>query len=315
MRQCILVILLLSHLTIQAQEEGTSSDYQGVAAVVFLDSFVVTASRQGFNVEEFIKLVMEDKSFYEAFQNLRLVAYSAQNAMTFFDKRGKQKAAYSSITRQEVIDRCRTMEILEEQTSGNFYKRKAVYKYYTAKMFDRIFFTQGQVCEPLQEPDSADHLKGINKHIAELKKLIFQPGQEVDVPFIGNKTAIFDTRMAEYYQYSITSAVFNNKDCYLFTAKVKPDYEEKKVGKTIIKNMETFFEKETFQVVGRNYQMFYQGTFFDFDVQMKVSLTKVKDRYIPTQIDYRGSWNIPTKKPEIGSFSVRIFDIDQASNQ
>lgn len=294
-----------------AQEVEIDTAYKGVAAVVFLDSFVVTATREGFDVEEFIQLVMEDKSFYQAFHNLRFIDYSARNEMAFFDKKGRQKAAYASVTRQTASGLCRTMDVLEESSSGNFYKRKGQYKYYTAKMFDRIFFTNGTECETDRTPKLEDEdAKGLEKHIYELKKLMFQPGQEVNVPFIGGKTAIFDERLAEYYNYSISSESFAGKDCYLFTAKIKPEYTDHKVDKTIIKNMETYFEKSTFQVVGRNYHMFYQGALFDFDVAMRVLLTKKQEQYLPTKIEYQGRWNIPTKKPEISRFSMEVFDVD-----
>ncbi len=310
MRFCTFLIFFNSFLTLNAQKIEADTAYKGVAAVVFLDSFVVTASRQGFDVEEFIRMVIEDKSFYQAFHNLRLVSYTAQNEMVFFDKKGRQKAQYSSRTEQQVVNRCRTMEVQDEVSSGNFYKKKKQYKYYTAKMFDRIFFTEGEKCEPDLPPEITDQgAKGMEKHIAELKKLMFQPGQEVNVPFIGGKTAIFSDRLSEYYNYSITSAAFDGKDCYLFTAEVKPEFTEHKVDKTVIKQMETYFEKSSFQVVGRNYHLFYQGAFFDFDVAMRILLTKTEDWYLPTKITYQGSWNIPAKKPEIGRFSMEVFDV------
>ncbi len=309
MRYWIALLMMSAATLLRAQEVEIDTAYKGVAAVVFLDSFVVTATRHGFDVEEFIRLVMEDKSFYQAFHNLRFIDYSAKNEMTFYNKKGGQKASYSSVTRQTATGLCRTMEVLEETSSGNFYKRKGQYKYYTARMFDRIFFTHGTACEEDRAPKIEDEdARGIEKHIYELKRLMFQPGQEVNVPFIGSKTAIFDEQLAPYYDYAITSATFAGKDCYLFTASVKPEFTDHKVDKTIIKHMETYFEKSTFQVVGRNYHMFYRGALFDFDVAMRVLLKKVNGQYLPTKIEYQGSWNIPTKKPEISRFSMEVFD-------
>ena len=89
-----------------------------------------------------------------------------------------------------------------------------------AKMFDRIFFTHGKICEPLVPPPISGG-KGIQKHINELKKLMFQPGSPVDVPIIGNRTAIFEPQMRPYYDYALRSRPYKTgQDCYVFEIKV-----------------------------------------------------------------------------------------------
>lgn len=303
----LLVLFLIN--TLQAQESSTTrgKEYANIAAIVFLDSFVVTAKRQGFNVEEFIDLVQEDESFYKAFKNLRKISYIAENKMTFYDKKSREKASYESITQQLFEAPCRTMDVVSSQSSGNFYKKNGKYRYYTAKMFDQVFYTHGKVCESGSNTATPTPPKGIQKHVSELKKLIFQPGEAVDVPLIGKKTALFTEDMAQYYDYSITSTNYNNQiPAYVFTAKVKPMYSDKKEGKTVIKHLETYFEKETFQVLGRKYQLLYKGALFDFDVNMEIDLKKMGNAYLPEYIKYEGEWNIPTKKIEKGWFEIKF---------
>lgn len=307
-RLLILFFVLLFSLPSYAQEKKDSTSASNIAAFVFLDSFVVTAKRKGFNVEEFIELVQQDESFFKAFQNLRILSYRAKNKQSFYDKKGETIAQYESLTEQFYEAPCRTMRVQSESSSGKFYKKNKKYKFYTSKMFDQVFFTHGKVCQ-VDSLVSTQKLKGIQKHINELKKLIFQPGQKVDVPIIGGKTAIFTEKMIPYYNYSIKQEKYRGAiEAYSFIAAVKPEYEKKKEGKTIIKYLKTYFERKTFQVLGRDYRLQYQGALFDFDVRMEVELKKLGNLYIPEKIRYRGEWDIPTKKPENGAFEAHFYD-------
>ena len=287
-------------------------DYDDFGGVVLIDSIVVSASRTGFDVEDFIQMVREDKSFYQAFRNIRTRSYSAENEISMFSKKRKEKAKYNSQTRQTSEGLCRTMAVLNEDVKGNFYKRKKRIRYYTAKMFDQLFFTHGKVCQSAQATDDPPApSKGMQKHITELKKLIFSPGEKADVPIIGKKTEIFSKKMAKYYDYSITSQVYKDGvDCYVFSAIVKPEYLTHKEDKTVIKSLNTYFEKSNFQVVARDYQLKYYGALFDFDIKMKIELKKHGDLYVPEYLEYDGFWNVPMKKPEVSKFYSRFYDYE-----
>jgi len=269
-----------------------------------LDSLVVSATRSGFSVEDFVEMVRADESFYQAFQNIRTLSYASENNIKMFDKKLKQKASYHSIIQQYSDGKCRTMDTFQEVISGNFYKRKKKIRYYTAKMYDHLFFTHGKICEAESEDHSGS--RGMDKHVAELKKLIFSPGEKAAVPMIGKKTAIFEKKMIQYYDMSITSKKYKSEiDCYVFTAKVKSDSKE---GKTVIKFLETYFDKTTFAVIARNYHLKYNGSLFDFDVKMDIKLKKLGEKYLPEIIKYDGNWDVPTKRPEISKFTIRFYD-------
>lgn len=300
----IILLCICLNWSIVAQNPSPTLD---IAAIVFMDSLTVTAQKEGFEVEEFIDLVRNDRSFYQAFRNIRFLAYEAENEMIFYDKKGIPKASYQSNTQQYSDGTCRTMEVLEESVEGNFYKKNKKYRYYTTKMFDRVFFTEGKICESKEATEVPAPKKGIRKHISELKKLIFQPGEKVDVPIIGKKTAIFEPEMAPYYDYTISSKPFKDQtDCYVFSAKVKPAFQEKKVDKTVIKYLDTYFDKSTFQVVGRKYLLAYRGTLFDFEVEMEIDLMQFEEGYVPKRIRYKGFWDIPTKRKEDGEFTINF---------
>jgi len=278
---------------------------------VVLDSVTITASKKDFDVNDFIEMVQNDNSFYLAFRNIRTLSYQFDSDFKMFTKRKKEKATYKSKIRQYSDGKCRSGKIMDEEITGNFYKRKKRYRYYTAKMFDRLFLTHGKVCtkktEEIEKGIIEDQqLKGMSKHINELKKLIFYPGQKADVPFIGKKTAIFEKKMAKYYNFKIKSKKYKSGiDCYVFIAQAKPEVPS---DKTVIKYMETFFDKSTFQVVARNYYLKHSGFTFDFDVKMKIKLTKIKEKYVPEFIEYNGNWDVPARRPEISKFSISFFD-------
>jgi hypothetical protein len=298
----LLLIFLLLSGKLPGQVDTT---FSGIAGEYTLDSVVVAATRRGFDVGDFIRLVQEDKTFFQAFRNLRFVSYTARQELQFFDRKKRLRAAHRSGTRQISDGRCREMEFMQREDTGDFLKRKGAPRYYTAQMFDRLFYTHSRTCD---EPNadlqiSIEGLSGMEKHVAELKKLIFQPGMATDVPFIGDKTAIFSEKMADQYQFTITSAhCLPGRDCYVFAAKVKPEVEQKHPGRTVVKYLETWFEKGTLQVLGRRYHLLYLGWAFDFDVLMDISLTKQGNRYLPEKIEYRGRWDIPAQKPEIAEF-------------
>jgi hypothetical protein len=278
-----------------------------------LDSLVVTATRKGFDVTDFIKMVQEDESFYQAFRNIRTMTYRSDNDLKMFSKKGKEKASLENTILQISDGRCRTMETINPLITGKYYKRKKKIRYYTAKLHDRLFFTYGKICESERIEDQegyndSQNLTGMSKHINELKKLIFYPGQKADIPFIGKKTAIFEEKMAKYYDFSISSKTYKSTtDCYVFLAKVK---DGTKQDETVIKYMETFFDKKTFQVIARNYHLAHRGTMFDFDVKMDISLKTIGEKYVPELIAYDGQWNVPFHKPEISKFNISFYDFE-----
>ncbi|MFK7982241.1 MAG: hypothetical protein AB8G86_19830 [Saprospiraceae bacterium] len=299
MKSTLIIIFSSFYLLSFAQNSNITSD---ISAIVFLDSFVVTATKQGFSIDDFIDIVQKDESFFRAFHNLRFTPHLADNKVTIFNKKQQIKAANHHQTQQFVEGNCRSMTYLSENIQGKYFKKKRKHRYYTAQMHEQIFLTKGKICGAPSNPSiSANNLNGIQKHINELKKLIFQPGKEVDVPFIGGKTAIFKEDMLKYYNFSIISKAYKNRpDCFVFRAVAKPSYRS---GKTIIKYLETYFDKNDFQVLARNYHLKYSGL-FDFDVKMKVELTQLGDKYLPALVTYDGNWKIPTQRREIVDFSI-----------
>lgn len=285
----------------QYEEKSLTKD---ISAIVFLDSFVVTATKKGFDVTDFIDIVQQDESFYRAFKNIRFRPHIEETSIKIFDKKHRVTASNNNRVQQFLEGNCRTMTFLSEDIQGKYFKnkKKRKHRYYTTRMQEKVFWYKGRLCgEDDNLNISSENLHGIQKHINELKRFIFLPGKEVNIPIIGGKTAIFTEDMLKYYNFSITSKKYKDQqDCYVFRAIANPTYRS---GKTIIKYLETYFDKNNFQVLVRNYHLKYDGL-VDFDVKMKVELTKIAEKYFPVLVEYDGNWKIPTQKREIVDFRI-----------
>jgi hypothetical protein len=121
---------------------------QHIFDAVDVDSIVVSAPR--FDVQEFIRMVEKDETFYNAFANLRHISYKAHNEVRCYTRGGRALASYTSKTTQNVDTAdCRTMTREDEKTTGRYYERgkgNQTPRYYTAKMYEKLFFTYGRIC-------------------------------------------------------------------------------------------------------------------------------------------------------------------------
>ena len=302
-RYLFLLFFLGSVVQVSAQVE-----VEGFGGVINLDSITVTASRAGFDVADFVELVRKDKSFYQAFTNLRHHSYEFSNHIDILNKNKEVTASYDSQARQNSDGDCRSMEEWDQVVKGKFFKnaKKRKHKYYTAKLYDRLFFTKDTVCESVRIYEGDGDLRQ-EGHIDKLKQLVFSPGEKINVPIIGKKMEIFEPEMAKYYNYEINSVTYKNgQPAYVFSAKVKPNYLDYKEDKTVIKSLQTYFDKENFQVLARDYRLQYSGVLFDFDVTMRIELKQVDGKYVPAFLSYDGDWKVAMKKRERVRFSMEV---------
>jgi len=261
------------------------------------------------NVPAFITRIKNDSSFYKAFRNLHILGFSAINDIRMNDSDGDAKASLHSKTKQLRANGCRKMEILEEQTTGDIYDEDRNFNYYTAQMYASLFFTKDSVCNEDNivkgREFSTAGKSGMEKHKEQLKMLFFNPGKKISgIPFISNKTAIYDEDMAEKYNMSIDMELYNNTSCYVFTQKVKPGNK----SDVVVDEMTTWFNDKTYDVLARNYTLSYDAGVYDFKVQMEVELNRFGEYLVPTLLRYNGNWKAIFKKRERGVFTATLFD-------
>jgi hypothetical protein len=261
------------------------------------------------NVPTFIERIKNDSTFYKAFRNLHVLGFTAINDIRMLDKDGSSRASCFSKTKQIREGNCRRMQTLEEQVTGDFYDEDSSYNYYTAQMYASLFFTTGTICGEdnivTGAAFSTAGKSGIEKHKEQLKMLFFNPGKRIKgLPFMSNKTAIYDDDMAEVYDMNIDMDDYNNTSCFIFTQKVKPGRE----GNAVVDEMTTWFNDKTYEVVARKYSLSYDAGVYDFKVQMEVQMTHFGNYLVPALIRYNGNWKAIFKKRERGVFTATLFD-------
>ncbi len=289
-----------------AQHTGDSSVIIGEKTITL--SEVVVNNK--LNVTNFINQVKNDTSFYKAFRNLHLLSFTAINDIRMMNKDGSSAASLHSKTTQHRSDSCRTMQVLEEQVTGDYYTSEKQLNYYTAQMYASLFFTRDSVCGETNivagREFSTEGKSGIEKHKEQLKMLFFNPGKKINgLPFMSNKTAIYDDDMAERYDMAVDMEEHSSINCIVFRQKVKPGSE----GKVVVDEMTTWFDEKTMEVLARNYTISYDAGVYDFKVQMEIELTHAGNLLVPSLIRYNGNWKAIFKKRERGVFTATISDI------
>lgn len=261
------------------------------------------------NIPVFIERIKNDTSFYKAFRNLRILGFTSINDIRMNNSDGKIKAGLHSKTKQLRTNNCRSMETLEEQVTGDIYDEYRNFNYYTAQLYASLFFTKDSVCGEdnivAGREFSTSGKSGLEKNKEQLKMLFFNPGKRINgLPFMSNKTAIYDDEMADYYDMSIDMGIYNNQNCYIFAQKVKPENK----SSVVIDEMTTWFDSNTFEVLGRNYSLSYDAAVYDFKVTMEVTMTRFGEYTVPSLIRYNGNWKAIFKKRERGVFTATLFD-------
>jgi len=263
------------------------------------------------NIPGFIQRIKNDSSFYKAFRNLHILGFTALNDIRMVDRSGNLKASLHSKTKQLRNNNCRTMQVLEETATGDIYNEAHEFNYYTAQMYASLFFTKGSICGENNivkgSEFSTEGKTGMEKHKEQLKMLFFNPGKKINgLPFMSNKTPIFDDEMADKYDMSIDADFYNGVWCYIFKQKVKQGSEDD----VVIDEMTTWFNDSTYEVVARNYSLSYDATVYDFKVSMEVKMGTYKNLTVPVLIRYNGNWKAITKKRERGIFTATLFDFE-----
>lgn len=269
--------------------------------------------RKGIDVPSFLQRLKDDTGFYKSFKYLRTLHFKAINDIRMLDKKGNLKASLKSTTSQFIVDGCRTMDVLEEETTGDFYDADKKYTYYTAALYASLFFTKGKVCGENdvvgKHAFSIREKKGMDRHKEQLKMLFFNPGVPIPgIPFMGDKISLFDPEVTARYNMQIDFDTYLGEPAFVLHILKKEglSYTEKK--KVVIDEMRTWFAQSDLSVLGRTYKMAYGNLFYDFDVMMEVQMSRVGNRVVPALLRYNGEWDVPFKKKERGVFTATLFD-------
>jgi hypothetical protein len=305
MRYCFIVFLFIAFFA-QAQDSTILIDKQPFT----LAEVVV---RNNFDYKKLLNQIKEDTSFYKAFRNLRVIGFSSYNDIKMLDKAGAVKASLTSKTRQNRLANCRTMDLLEETVTGDFYNSKHQFNYLTPELYASLFFTKGQICGENNIVKgrnlSASNKSGIEKHKEQLKMLFFNPGKKIQgIPLIGNKLDLYDEYANKFYNYRLDIVEYHGRLAYVFSIVPKEELSGLKKDNIVIDEMTTWFDMKSLEVMARNYSLSYKAGVYDFDVSMEVEMTKFNGLTVPSVLRYKGNWDVIFKKRERAIFTATLFD-------
>jgi hypothetical protein len=273
----------------------------------------VAVIRNNLNIPSFIQYVKADTSFYKAFKNIKILGFTAINDIRMLGKKGDVIASLNSKTKQNRKNNCRKTEVLQETVTGNFYTSSKNYNYYTAEMYASLMFANTEICNENNLVGDGNiatkGMKGIDKHKQQLKMLFFNPGKKIKgIPLMGNKTALFNDDVSQYYDYAIDLEYYKGQYCYKFSSTAKTTLTKSERGSIVIDEMQTWFKTDDLKIMGRNYILSYNAGVYDFKVEMQVEMTTYKDIVVPSLIRYKGNWDVAFKKRERGIFTATLFD-------
>lgn len=270
--------------------------------------------RNNLDYKMLLEQIKEDTTFYKAFKNLRVLGFSSYNDIQMKDKKGTVIASLSSKTRQNRVNGCRTMDVLEEKVTGDFYDRSGDYNYMTPELYASLFFTKGTICGENNivagKKRSVAGKKGMEKHKEQLKMLFFNPGKKIaGIPFIGDKLDLYDETAHKYYDYRLDIEEYKGELCYVFSIMPKANLGFIKNDRIVVDQMVTWFNMKTMSVLARNYALSYKAGVYDFDVSMEVEMTNLGNNIIvPKTLRYKGNWDVIFKKRERAIFTATLFD-------
>lgn len=269
--------------------------------------------RNNFDYKRLLNQIKEDTTFYKAFRNLRILGFTSYNDIKMLNRKGGVEASLYSKTRQNRENGCRTMDVLEEKTTGDFYDRKGEYNYETPELYAGLFFTKGTVCGEDNivkgRTRSVSNKKGMEKHKEQLKMLFFNPGKKIPgIPLIGNKLDLYDDDAHKLYDYRLDLEEYKGQLCYVFSITPKENLGFLKNDRIVVDQMTTWFDQKTLEVMGRNYSLSYKALVYDFDVQMEVEMGKFEGLTVPKILRYKGNWDVAFKKRERAVFTATLFD-------
>lgn len=280
-----------------------------VAQSVMLDSVMITAVKDGFSVDEFIHYVKTDTTFYQGFKNLRYYNHDFHSELKVLKGNGDVVGSLYREGKYSISNNLLTVSVDSSFSDGKMYNRKGKYRYYTPEFFDEIFFPKDTISVTKNARTGKKEIKDENEQNEEdAKTIVFSIGSgnvEAGNSKKKKKLAVFDIDMQQYYDYLISQEVFQDSiECYSFTVRMKKGLDKKDEEQVLIRELVSYFDKKTFNVMYRKYVMTYRYWLIDLDVTVEVFMDYELDVLIPSFIYYDGYWDIPFSKPEYAEFKL-----------
>jgi hypothetical protein len=315
MKHCI-IIILATIISAKIFAQDTTATSAQDTTVIFENQKITLPEvfvRSNMDYKSLLQRIKNDTTFYKAFRNLHIIEFTSYNNIRILNKDGNLKASWNSKTIQHRNNNCRTTEIAEQKTTGDFFDKKGNYNYTTGEMYASIFLTKGKVCGEdnivTGHVFSTEGKTGMEKHKEQLKMLFFNPGKKIPgIPFIGDKLDLYDDHAHKLYDYKLEFTEYKGNYAYVFSIKPKDNLGLFQKGDIVVDEMTTWFDYKTLEVLARNYALSYKAGVYNFNVNMEVEMTRIGSLLIPQTLRYKGNFGVLFKKKEWGEFTATLFD-------
>jgi len=276
--------------------------------IIFLDDVVISEEKDGFSVEDFIEYVKNDTTFYMGFKHLRFFSHYYESELNIFNKKGetigilKKTGKHYSNGRKAWVINDTIIDV------GKMFRRNGKYKFYTPEAFDEVFFPSDTFDVSLRISDEKN--KEESQNMRDAKTVGFSIGTddvEQSKGGVSKKLAVFDISMQRYYDYMIGETSYKNRECYIFEINVKKGLSDKDKKNALIRKIVSYFDKENFNVIYREYKFVYKNWFLDLDMDIIVDMDYINGKHMPADIYYNGFWNVIFFKPERAEFRLKNF--------
>ncbi|MGE9616476.1 MAG: hypothetical protein ACQPRJ_02750 [Solitalea-like symbiont of Acarus siro] len=121
------------------------------------DLEAITITSKAIDENFFIDLILNDKSLYESFTNMKAFSFIAENEIFTFDKQNIEGHIYKKIAHCNSNNNYAQI-ILDSLDSGKVYKNNGKYRLFTVQMFNYMF-------ENIHSTDFTAHIPNKKKNI------------------------------------------------------------------------------------------------------------------------------------------------------
>ena len=274
--------------------------------MIFLDDVVISEEHNGFSVEDFVRYVKQDTTFYMGFKHLRYYSHRYESKLNIFDKKGRKIGALRKVGTHYSDGKEAWIVNDSVVHEGDIFKRNGDYRYYTPEAFDEVFFPKDTI--PVSLNMSYDKNHNDSQNMRDAKTVGFSIGTdnvEQSKGGISRRLAIFDVGMQKYYDYIIGETTYKNRECYIFSITVKDNLSSKDKKKALIRKIISYFDKSNFNVIYREYKFSYKNWFLALDMDIIVEMDYINGKHVPTEIKYEGFWDVIFFKPERAYFLLK----------
>lgn len=302
----VLIFLLLLSVSGFSQKSNNNDSWEGIYFQKTELSPVEIAADRNLGIEDLMKIIQKDSSLFESFRNLKNFKFISNNTIKYLvnNKPIKKENILlqhfhkDTLTYREKIKH--STEILDEEAAKELAEAEGIlFELFQSDTFKINKSKQQELEKLVKEKEDQEKLANMSenkktkymrkKAKAKEKEFNFnfipsdtaEGSQFTNLPFVGNRLAIFEPEMQIHYNFKMSrGSSKNGEEGYIFLAVPKKPNKEV----TIIKRLEVFLAKENLSILGYSLDGTYKSFIYDVDLKLNVNCRKENVFYVPNDL-------------------------------